>query len=123
MGLRALNTCGHTLADSELRTCGIKRRSCDRSQIDFLTATCDLHGVAGPVSILDLQSEEPLYRKMDHRPVVGQLSWLQDDSAVEPCVKRVKERQDPKRNERAVGNSAEDLQGAEVSICDLLREP
>ena len=68
IGLRALNTCGHSLADSELWTCAIKRRSRDRSQIDFLAATCDLQGVAGPVSILDLQSEEPLYKKMDHRP-------------------------------------------------------
>ena len=54
LGLCALNTCGQTLADSELWTCGIKRSSANRSQIDFLAASCDLHACAAPINMLDL---------------------------------------------------------------------
>ena len=44
-------------------------------QIDYIAASSHVDGIGRPISFLDLQSEEALCKKMDHRPVKAELSW------------------------------------------------
>ena len=61
---------------SALWTCGIKRKLTKRSQIDFVAVSTHIDGTCRPLNYLDVEGEEPLHKKMDHRPVVAELRWL-----------------------------------------------
>ena len=75
LGVKAVTTFGQLSTRLELWTCGIARRDQDRSQIDYIAASELVNGYGGPINFMDVKSEAPLLKKMDHRPLRVELSW------------------------------------------------
>ena len=75
IGIRAVNTFGDCVSDSELWAYGVKRHAVGRSKIDYVAVSESLEAHRGPINSLDLQSEKPLFDKMGHRPVRADVHW------------------------------------------------